>query len=262
MGGDVLSIAHVQFALDHATNVSGSELLVLVSLAEWADADGFCWPSHDSIARRARVSRRQAIRLVQNLVDKGLVKQVGRRQRSNEYVITCDIAASQQSEMSHVTSSAPDVTSGASHVTPSALTCDIAMSPEPIEPPIRTTSKNHQGERARRATQIPDVFEVTDELYGWAWSELDIQRAEVDRETAKFMDYHRAKGSTMKDWVAAWRNWMRNSVTFKRPAASNGNGRAAPVKLSNYEMSAANIAGDDDFGVRGHVFETTGRIAR
>ena len=91
-----MSHQHVRFALDRALDVSGSELLVLVALAEWADDEGLCWPSHDSIAKRARVSRRQVIRLVQSLVNRGLVEVDERRQRSNTYRLICDIAMSQE----------------------------------------------------------------------------------------------------------------------------------------------------------------------
>lgn len=233
-----MSVEHVRFALDQATNVSGSELLVLVALAEWADPNGKCWPSHDSIAARARVSRRQAIRLVQSLTEKGWIRQVARRQYSNEYYVRCDIAVADVTLNSDVTSSVSDVTFPASDVTSSATRCDIAMSPEPpIEPPIRTTSKNHQsGERAKRATQISDVFEPSPDQVFWAVNIAGLRDdAEVWAETEKFMDYHRAKGSTMKDWAAAWRNWMRNSVTYRKP--SNGNGRASPVKLTAFERS-------------------------
>lgn len=160
-----MSHEHVRFALDQALQVSGSELLVLVSLAEWADADGRCWPSHDSIAKRARVSRRQVIRLIRSLADRGLIEITERRQYSNSYTVRCDIAVSDVTCDTHVTSEqsrcdiamadvtfssdvtfgAPDVTSRVSDVTSSASRCDIAMSPEPpIEPPTRTTTKNHQ----------------------------------------------------------------------------------------------------------------------
>lgn len=37
-------------------------------------------------------------------------------------------------------------------------------------------------------------------------------------ELPKFADHHRAKGSVMKDWQAAWRTWARNSVKFSGPA--------------------------------------------
>jgi hypothetical protein len=33
-------------------------------------------------------------------------------------------------------------------------------------------------------------------------------------ELPKFSDHHRAKGSVMKDWQAAWRTWARNAVKF------------------------------------------------
>jgi len=38
--------------------------------------------------------------------------------------------------------------------------------------------------------------------------------ADAAREFAAFADYHRARGSTMADWDAAWRTWVRNAVAF------------------------------------------------
>lgn len=35
-------------------------------------------------------------------------------------------------------------------------------------------------------------------------------------ELEKFTDYHKAKGSTMKDWDAAFRTWLRNAVEFAK----------------------------------------------
>ena len=174
-----MSHQHVRFAFDRALDVSGSELLVLVALSEWADDDGLCWPSHDSIAKRARVSRRQVIRLLQSLVNRGLIEVDERRQRSNTYRLRCDIAMSQadvtpdvtsdsptyDTAMSHVTatpdvtSSAPHVTSSAPHVTSSAP--DVTQLCHPNnhrEPPDRTTTKNHQvGERSE-THQLVDAW--------------------------------------------------------------------------------------------------------
>jgi hypothetical protein len=36
----------------------------------------------------------------------------------------------------------------------------------------------------------------------------------VANELLKFADHHNAKGNVMKDWQAAWRSWIRNSVRF------------------------------------------------
>ncbi len=38
----------------------------------------------------------------------------------------------------------------------------------------------------------------------------------VADELAKFSDHHKAKGSTMKDWQAAFRTWIRKSLEFSK----------------------------------------------
>jgi hypothetical protein len=79
--------------------------------------------------------------------------------------------------------------------------------------------------KEKRATQLPDDFEVTDEMREQAIS-YGVPAERIDAETEKWRDHHRAKGSTMKDWLAAWRYWMRNVPTFTRPAP---NGRQPPL---------------------------------
>lgn len=223
-----MSIKHVQFALDGVPNLNAGQRLTLVSLGEWANDDGVCWPSHDTIAKRVGVGRRQVIRIIDQLETMGVIERIERKQYSNKYRIRCDIAMSHLNQPSDVTPIAhvtpvSDVTLGTPDVTSRASRCDIAMSHEPL----RTTKEPSGRARAKNATAVPDSFVVTTELYEWAIASLGLQRGVVDQETDKFLDYHRAKGSTMKDWVAAWRNWMRNSLTFTR---SNGKGAVAQTK--------------------------------
>lgn len=40
------------------------------------------------------------------------------------------------------------------------------------------------------------------------------------KELAAFRDHHAAKGSLFKDWQAAFRNWLRNSVKFAAKAVA------------------------------------------
>lgn len=55
-----------------------AELLVLLAMADWADEDGVCYPSYAGVAKRARLSERQVIRVIAKFVDSGeLDKQVG-----------------------------------------------------------------------------------------------------------------------------------------------------------------------------------------
>jgi hypothetical protein len=40
--------------------------------------------------------------------------------------------------------------------------------------------------------------------------------AEAERQAAMFLDHYRAKGKPMRDWNAAWRNWIRRVPDFAR----------------------------------------------
>lgn len=55
----------------------GSELLALLALADWSDDDGRCFPSVASIARKTRLSKSQAQRVVHGLIDSGVVQVEG-----------------------------------------------------------------------------------------------------------------------------------------------------------------------------------------
>jgi len=71
--------------------------------------------------------------------------------------------------------------------------------------------KGSDGDRPRkRAHQLPDDFRPSDKHLALA-ADLGV---DLRREWPKFVDHHRAKGSTMKDWSAALNNWMRKSVEY------------------------------------------------
>jgi hypothetical protein len=72
-----------------------------------------------------------------------------------------------------------------------------------------------------RRCRLPSDFVLTDALREAA-TKRGMSRSALDREFQSFRDYHEAKGSTMLDWPAAWRNWAGNHVRF------NGGRRAAP----------------------------------
>lgn len=42
----------------------------------------------------------------------------------------------------------------------------------------------------------------------------ELPNVDLRREHQKFTDHFRANGKPMKDWNAAWRNWMRRATTF------------------------------------------------
>jgi len=70
-----------------------------------------------------------------------------------------------------------------------------------------------------RASALPPDFTPTDEQRQWAATV--IRASQIDGETQKFIDHFTANGKRMKDWNAAWRNWIRRSREFDRQAPSD-----------------------------------------
>lgn len=59
--------------------------LVLLALADHANADGECWPSMKRIAERSDISPRHVSRAINELVDLGLVEKASRRRHGGQY---------------------------------------------------------------------------------------------------------------------------------------------------------------------------------
>ena len=71
---------------------SGSSLLMLLAIADYAHDDGSnAWPSLSTLARKTRMSRRNAIRTIKKLEKAGelFVVRRGGEHKSNEYAILC-----------------------------------------------------------------------------------------------------------------------------------------------------------------------------
>ena len=69
-----------------------------------------------------------------------------------------------------------------------------------------------RGKPATRAAAIKDSWRPNQ-------SHIDfcaLNGLDPNGEGVQFRDHHRAKGSTMKDWDAAFRNWLRKAVEYGR----------------------------------------------
>ena len=63
-----------------------------------------------------------------------------------------------------------------------------------------------------RRCQVPDDFYPNDNnLFAFNKTGLNL-----GHEIGKFMDHHKAKGSLMADWQAAWRTWVSNGEKFAK----------------------------------------------
>lgn len=70
----------------------------------------------------------------------------------------------------------------------------------------------------KRGTRIPDDFAITEDMA--AWGRANAPTVAAKYETEKFIDYWRAKAgkdATKLDWVATWKNWIRNAAERAGP---------------------------------------------
>ena len=86
----------------------------------------------------------------------------------------------------------------------------------------------------KKATGLPVGFYPNEN--GVAYAEG--KRISLEVELESFSNWHVAKGSTMKDWQAAWRTWCDKAVEFGR--AGQPNARASPKNI--HDQRAETIA--------------------
>ena len=85
---------------------------------------------------------------------------------------------------------------------------------EDAQPPLVPDAAAPRTTRRRRSG-APKQFEITNELRTWAEKQGVV--ADLDVETAKFLDHHAAKGTLSTNWRLNWNNWMRNTLTYGTP---------------------------------------------
>jgi hypothetical protein len=129
-----------------------------------------------------------------------------RRAREARKARAAEKAADQQEQPETVT----NMSQRDRHVTVTPL----SHCPDPTRPdPTRTTKNNTLGRATRtpRATAIDPSWQPPQTGVDWARAQgYDDHWARA--ETVKFVDHFTATGKPMKDWTAAWRNWLRRST--------------------------------------------------
>ncbi|MCH7882626.1 MAG: hypothetical protein IIB69_13875 [Proteobacteria bacterium] len=135
----------------------GAKLLTMLALADWGnDRGGRIYPSMKTLAGKIRISERQTIRIIHDLVENDYLEHLnpenkGGRDTPNRYRIrleTLTICQSYVAVNPDISSVNPDI---------SSINPDIAMSDEPLEPlePLLMTGlvdKSEPGERQGPAT--------------------------------------------------------------------------------------------------------------
>lgn len=73
---------------EDGADLKGSALLVMLALADFASDEGLCWPHVETLARRARISKRQVHRVLLDLGENGyVIVPPGERSENNPFVV-------------------------------------------------------------------------------------------------------------------------------------------------------------------------------
>lgn len=205
---------------------------VLVKLADNTnERSNVCWPSIKLMAEQTELSERSVQRALKELEDGGFIatgKQFAEdgRQSSNSY----RLCPGEGDRMTRGLSPGGRHGGGDSDaVSPGA---GVSVSPKPsntrtqknlvLEPPASgdaAPSKPLKTPRKMIGDYQPDAeAKVRACAYWRERGRLDLVSS-VDDEIARFVAHHKATGSRMADWDAAWQTWYSNAIQFTKPAA-------------------------------------------
>lgn len=205
-------------------NVSRRAVLVYASLSSRAGL-GAIYPSQSTIAEEAGVSERTVRSALAELEELGVVERISRRGKEGRatalttaYVLHPNGRHEGQAESAGRSkgpakepATSDKGTGNSAHTTPS------------IEVTREEVTKSGPRKRGER---IPEPFVLTAEMKAWAATE--VPGLDVVAHTREFVDHWRAETgakATKRDWVAAWRNWMRKAHRWNTP---RGAGRVTP----------------------------------
>jgi hypothetical protein len=210
-----MSVQAISWVLDHS-QTTGATRLVMIGIANHVDARGEGWAYVSEVLRTANVSENSYHRAVAEAkamgelqVDTragGSLKTRGDR-RPNMFRFPPLTEAYEGTQVrppqdgDPVDSRPPQADS---HDPPRMGTTDS----RPVNDPSLFGAE--QARPTKRAHQLPDSWQPTEQHYRMATE----RGLSVEGEAEQFEDYHRAKGSTMKDWDRAFNTWLRNASKF------------------------------------------------
>lgn len=114
---------------------------------------------------------------------------------------------------------------------------------EPITKEIKEKEK-----KEKRASCFPVDFTINDTGIKYA----NERGVNITTELDGFRNYHEAKGTTFKDWQAAWRTWCDNAVKFGRASAQKADDK--PKLDTSLEARRAAMQAQADESYKGRAW--------
>lgn len=91
-------------------------------------------------------------------------------------------------------------------------------------PDTDTNTDTDTNKELKRGTRLPKQFVLTSEMINWAVEKYPL--VDFNLQTEAFIDYWTAQPGqkgVKSDWVATWRNWIRNSRPTLKPVVADAN---------------------------------------
>lgn len=209
----------VMSAIWERKDLDASERLLLLSLADHADDEGYCYPSIKRLCERTSLAERTVQGTIKKLVLRGfLTVRYGQgRNGTNAFIVNTTPAADAPPQNLHPAADAPrkicaTPPQNLRHPPAAAAPKPSLNHQEPSEDPPLVPPKRKQA--------IPQNWVPSDRNIADATAR-QFSAKEIEDEAARFRDYHLANGSTFKDWDAAWRTWLGNARRFAPRRSDN-----------------------------------------
>lgn len=197
-----MSIKYVNAVINGPQSLTGSKLLVMISLAEWADENGLSWHCVAELAKRARLKERATQYILQQLAEAGYIYiEEGRgRNHTSRYTVLLDLLAPEIKGAKGASIVAPlykeeekvqKVQNTEEKVQRSDIKGAIAIAPEPsltvIEPSVKRDAPKERALKPvpkSRPLDLPEHFstKVLWQLMGDTFGALTWSGADYARE--------------------------------------------------------------------------------
>jgi DNA-binding transcriptional MocR family regulator len=214
-----MSVQAISWALSVKTG-SPSAKAVLLAIANYADANGRCWPSQRRIADETEQSIDSVQRRLRDLEKGGFIARERRDRgdggRASDWIILRMPSLAADCGTPTADCDTPPRTIAAP---PTAL---LRGHNEPSsEPSVKKKESSLRSEaqvksRRKPAIPLPIGWKPSDEAVASAIAE-SLPRGEISREAKRFSNHATQNDRRCVDWDAAFRNWCMKAVDQKRP---------------------------------------------
>lgn len=184
-------------------DLSSTDKIVLLALADWSNDDGHCWPSLSQLQAKSGLSERAVRMAIGRLRDAGHLTRDERIGKGVVYTI-------------HPGTSCPPASNAPRHEMPKTPARRAPNTSGTTKPQKATPSS---GKRASKPTpkpsRVPSNFQPNvkpDSITGKAMANWP--PGELEEQVEHFVDRHTTQGTTSLDWQASWRTWVKNWKKF------------------------------------------------